>query len=125
MKFKINDLGCLLSDAFSSMCAFDHLDFDTEEYKASRANALKSIPQEHLCREDVWAQMLLDGHALTLRESETGEEHKLTYEPLAKAIRETLEENEYSSLCDFLEKADFYDTEAIIQRAVFGEVVYG
>lgn len=77
-------------------------------------------------REERWAKILLDGGHIAVWDDEEKKDLKLTLDMLKKAWAD---ENDKcvahakgSILC---ENADFYDADAIVQKAIFGEVVYG
>lgn len=78
-------------------------------------------------RESRWAQILLDGGYINVEDVEEEETYKLTLEMLKKAWTNE-EDNEGIARvkADILnESYDLYDADAIIQTAIFGEVVYG
>ena len=75
----------------------------------------RGYKEDDICREDIWAQILFNGKPLILI-GEEGESHNLYLKDIEElhVDWQWLEDN-----------GDFYDNNAILQKAIFGEVVYG
>lgn len=75
--------------------------------------------------EDRWAQILLDGGTINVIDDEGEETYKLTLEMLKKAWY--ADDNQVArGRANIIEgQEDFYDADAIVQYAIFGEVAFG
>ena len=122
----------LLANATSGMLAFTAIDYDEEDAKKA-VNELKTklhFTDDMICREDVWLQILADGNSLILTETDEGggNDHKLTLLKLLKGI-DMYFKSDYGCKAknfeELEENGDFYDNEAILQLAIFGDVIYG
>ena len=78
-----------------------------------------------LCREDKWAKVLLRGGSIMLYDVEEEEEHVLDLHMIYVGATKLMEEHEKVMANIFEEEDDFYDNDAVIQYAIFGEWVYG
>ena len=75
--------------------------------------------------EQKWAQILLDGKYIIVRDDEDEKEYRLTLEKLKEAWQNEDPQVVRSKANIIEEDYDFYDADAIIQCAIFGEVLYG
>mgnify|MGYP003400064753 FL=1 len=117
---KINDIISVLTDGLADRCGFEAVDNDCDpvdiNYKHARSSLLEmGFKEEGLCLEEVQAKMLADGGFMAMKDPE-GTWHALTIKPLCEAIKE--------AKLNF-DEADFYDYDAVLQKAVYGEVIYG
>lgn len=76
-------------------------------------------------REDRWAQILLDGGYIYVIDSEEDGAHKITLDMLRKSWNSEDKQIVRAKANILDEQDDFYDDDAIVQYAIFGEVVYG
>ena len=106
----------LLANGLADICGIEILDYKEEDYDFAYKDLLdKGKKDDDICREEIWTQILFNKKPLILIDEE-GESHNL-YLSNIKEQRvnwKWLEEN-----------GDFYDNNAILQKAIFGEVVYG
>ena len=123
----------ILSNGLAQECGFDDVDYESGDYGKAK-QALLGSGFEDPCLEDVQAQMLVMGLPLRLHmaEEEPGEEwYDLTLGKLIRGIEK------YDASEDWLGRAwdvcngdpesrlDFWDYDAILQFAVYGEVALG
>lgn len=106
----------LLSNGLSDTCGIVSLDYDEHDYENAKMYLLSlGYEKDEICKEEIWAQILFDDKPLILTDEES-DEHYMYLEDIEKQnIDWNTLENE----------GDFLDNNAIIQTAVFGEVVYG
>ena len=76
-------------------------------------------------REQRWAQILLDGGYIIVCDDEEEKEYELTLKKLEKAWQNEDPQVVRAKANIINGDDDFYDADAIIQCAIFGEVVYG
>ncbi len=109
-------LSCLLANGLSDHCGICGVDYN-ESYYTDAENELLEIgfSNDDICHEDIQAQMLLDGRSIKLLDEE-GEWHDLT---LPSIVGQNIDWKELE------DNGDFYDNNAILQTAIFGEVIYG
>ena len=115
-KENFNHIVDLLANGLSDILGIESIDFDELDYKQAKQELLDlGYEKDEICREDVWAQILFDGKPLLLTDEED-DEHKMFLKNIESQNIdwEWLEDN-----------GDFYDNNAILQKAIFGEVVYG
>lgn len=77
------------------------------------------------CREEVWADVLLNNGFIEIYDNEEDEAHKISLDDVISAFEKLILEypNHYSNI--MTEYADLYDYDAWLQCAVFGDVIYG
>ena len=104
--------------------------FDCATHKDTSDEVYEKAKKENDTREDVWADVLLNGGALNVIDMEeadgSGEgEYKMTLEDIEEAIPLfTLNHpSEWASIMD--ETGDIYDSDALLQFVIFGDVQYG
>lgn len=99
-----------------------HVDTDDSLYKAAK--------DKYECREDIWAYVLLNGGYLNIFDLETDEDdedgqYKIGLDDIIKGF-EIVMFNYPQMYADIMtENEDFYDADAVIQCAVFGELTFG
>ena len=77
------------------------------------------------CREDIWAEVLLNGGFLLIEDVEEEKEYKVSLKDVEKGLK-TLIFNYPRNYANIMtEKGDFYDYDALLQCVVFGDVIYG
>jgi hypothetical protein len=94
---------------------------DTDDKTYNEATSL------YECREDRWAYILFNGGSLNIVDvdDEDEEEHKVTLEDIIRGF-EIVMLNYPEQYCSLMtENDDFYDADAVIQCAIFGELTYG
>lgn len=79
------------------------------------------------CREDKWADVLKNGGCIIVYDWEEEKEYELTLDAIVKGMEKLSGEhlNVCARVMTFDGDADFYDADAVIQYAIFGEWVYG
>ena len=85
------------------------------------------INPQSKCREDKWADVLRKGGKMTVIVNDSGEEekHDIELQDIIDAFEQMIMKHPkmYARLIEG--DADFYDADAVIQIAVFGELTYG
>lgn len=95
------------------------------EYGALKKFSKQYPPEQFTCREERWAKILLDGGYIMVCDVEDEKDYKLTLEMLKKAWQSD-DPQVARAKADILDDDyDIYDADAIIQCALFGEVLYG
>ena len=87
-----------------------------------------SIKPTSDCREEKWADVLKAGGKIRITDWEDDEtQYDLSLDDIVKGIEKLSESHlhVYSRVMTFDGDADFYDADAVIQFAIFGEWVYG
>lgn len=77
------------------------------------------------CREEVWADVLLNGGFLLVEDREEEKDHKVSLKDIEKGFKKFIfacPRNYANIMC---EDSDFYDVDNLLQTIIFGEVVYG
>lgn len=114
-----------LSDLFST--AFYGSSWFCVSYSEVNDEALiKDVKSKNDCREDIWADLLLRGGKIAVSDIEDGEKtHVLTLDDIKNGF--VIVMAKYPSMFEAIveETEDLYDADAVIQCAIFGEVVYG
>lgn len=103
-------------------CAI-HADTPDDVYEDAKKN--------NDCREDVWADVLLNGGALNIidteeyEDDEDGAQHKVTLAGIEKSIPLFMLNypNRWTAIMD--ETMDSNDADALLQFVIFGDVIYG
>ena len=76
-------------------------------------------------REDIWAEVLLNGGFLLIEDVEKEKEYKVSLKDVEKGLK-TLIFNYPRNYANIMtEEGDFYDYDALLQCVVFGDVIYG
>ena len=107
---------------FSYWCT--NLDWNNIEYDLAKQALIKQDPEnaEDICREDIWAYMLMNMNTCLLLTDDEDERHTLTLEKLFKGITMSMQNNNTSLDPD---NWDASDNDMMIQNAIFGDVIYG
>lgn len=80
---------------------------------------------QNLCREDKWAKVLLRGGCIAIYDIEEDEQHLVDFNMILKGATIVQEQYPKSMARMFVGEDDFFDNDAIIQCAIFGEIIYG
>lgn len=77
------------------------------------------------CREDIWADVLLNGGYFLVEDVEEEKDYKISLEDIENGFNKFMLQcpSQYAALMD--DTADLYDADALMQVIVFGEVTYG
>lgn len=114
-----------LSDLFST--AFYGSSWFCVSYSDVNDKALiKDVKSKNNCREDIWADLLLRGGKIAVSDIEDDEEtHVLTLDDIKNGF--VIVMAKYPGMFNAIveETGDLYDADAVIQCAIFGEIVYG
>lgn len=117
----IDEIISVLSDGFADSCGFDRVDNESsiiiENYKKAKAELIRDNVTD-ICLEDIQAKSLQQGGFIIVLEPEEGGGfwHSINARQLVDAIKK--------QKIDF-EDADFYDFDAVLQIAAYGDVIYG
>ncbi len=95
------------------------------EYGALKKFSEKYPPEQFEYREERWAKILLDGGYIMVYDVEDEKDHKLTLKMLKKAWRSDESQVVRAKANILDDDYDLYDADAIVQCAIFGEVLYG
>lgn len=142
IKITKEDVVDILSSAMDGIGYWGRIVPNDEQYKEAkkwiRENEEPDYDDGEICYEEIIAQILFDGKSVTVRDIEDGKESWLSLSNLARGIQTAFREGYYSSYNWLVPDGDGFgewhletsqiDSEvadAIIQFALFGEVVYG
>ncbi len=101
-----------------------NLDWSNKDYASAKEALIAENPEEseNICREDIWAHMLMNMNAPLILTDDEGDEHSLTLEKLIKGVSMTIQNNQCSIDPD---EWDAADNDVMIQNSIYDEVVYG
>lgn len=113
-----------------SLQGWEHIaEIDGKTYRKAKEQLLKKKkyqhPDEQICREDVWAQMILKGKGIKIVDEQDDSEFVIFD---AKRFNENIAKCESLHIVKLLDgnaDYDFYTTDDILQSLIFGEVIYG
>ncbi len=77
------------------------------------------------CREEIWADVLLNGGFFLVEDLEDEKEYKLSLKDFEKGLRKLISDYPQNYTNIMTEEGDYYDNDAMLQCAVFGDVIYG
>lgn len=105
-----------LADAFYTSPWFE---VKTAFIPLSKVSAKRS-----LCREERWADALLNGGYIIVYDPEEDEEYKVKMEDIIKGFEKFIFDcpEQYANM--MTENYDFYDCDSLLQIVIFGEVTY-
>ena len=98
-------------------------------YFGTHEDTPKSIYEDaktcYECREDIWAYVLLHDGFLVIEDIEEEKEYKISLKDIIKGFKIVMLNypRHYANIME--ENGDYYDADAVIQCAVFGNIVYG
>ena len=101
---------------------------DGKDYQKAKKQLIKENKYHSdytLCREDIWAQMILKGKGIKIVDDQDEEEF-IIFD--AKRFNKNLplcEPINVMKLIDCNGDYDYYTTDDILQSLIFGEVIYG
>jgi len=107
----------LLANGLAGVCGFDNIDYDSRDYQEAKTSLIAEGKTD-LCREDIWARMLFLNKSLKLHDSEEDEDEGWHDLKLENILKQNVDWKK-------LEDGDFFDNDAILQIACYGEVIYG
>ena len=139
IKITKEDVVDILSSAMDGIGYWGRIVPNNEQYKEAKKWIRENEePDYEICYEDVIAQILFNGKSVTVRDIEDDKESWLSLSNLAQGIQTAFREGYYSSYNWLVPDGDGFgewhletsqiDSEvadAIIQFALFGEVIYG
>ena len=121
----------LANGLFENYCGFDGVDYDQAEYQAAKEKLLAEGAKD-LTVEEIQARMLEDGGSISLHTLEGGDDdwNELTLDKLVKGLSIYDEKPVNGTLNDILSGdkdlvLDSNDYDAVLQYAVFGDLVIG
>lgn len=128
MKYTVNkelttqEIVDIFSTAFTGSC-WICIDWDEELYDAAEKE-LKAARKD-VCIEDVLAKLIEDGKSFCIIDEEEGQHYELNEANLRRGCE--LYETERGSIRKCMDDGafDLWEGDAIIQYALFGEVIYG
>lgn len=105
--------------------------FDCAVHEDTPDEVYENAKDKWECREDIWADCLLNGGYINICDVEECEEdsdegqHKIGLDDIVKGFEIVMLKypKMYAAIMD--ETYDLYDADAVIQCAVFGDLVYG
>lgn len=132
-------LSDLLSTASAAYGGFDYWSWSEEEYREAKLQLLaeRGETDDDLCYEDIWARLLFNGGHLWLLEaesdaindSESDDWHLVGLNDICNGLKLYLSDDSFdralSSVESIIEEGDFWDADAVMQYAAYGEVIYG
>jgi hypothetical protein len=101
------------------------LQCDEQEYKDAKLKLQELKPDERVCYEDVFMQILRDGGKLNLKDEEDQIENEDNYITL-EDVHERVANTPTRHLLDMIEENDDADTaDVMLQQVFLGEVIFG
>lgn len=105
--------------------------FECGVHKDTPKEVYNNARKQYECSEDIWAYCLLHGGFLNIADVEECEEdkeqgqHKISIDDVINGLNIVMLNypQMYAAIRD--ENYDLYDADAVIQCAVFGDVIYG
>ena len=111
---------------FLSTASYDSFFFSFRVKKGTYEDFLTPEEYDTLdCCEDKWAHVLQRGGSIQIFDIEEEETFPLDLGQILTGATKLMEENPVAMQRIFDGEDDFYDNDAIIQYAIFGEIVYG
>lgn len=77
------------------------------------------------CREDIWADIILQGGTLQITDTEEDKPYLVDYKAILKGFSKAYDKCPKSMLRIETEEADAWDGFDVMQCILFGEVIYG
>lgn len=84
-----------------------------------------SASKKYDCREDIWADILLNGGEFYIFDVEEDERHTITLDDIIKGFKIVRDKYPHFYKDIMEENYDLFGADAVIQCAVFDELVYG
>lgn len=99
------------------------LDYSQRDYASSKKNLKKLKPEESVCTEDVWMQMLRDGKKLKYIDHE---DKAMNRDITIKMVHQRVAKTPLEHLVDaVMEKDDAVTAYVILQQVIFDEQIFG
>lgn len=119
----------LLTTAFqyfaeSLQCWEHQIDYENKDYKNAQVKLIKKR-QSSLCREDVFACIVLKGKGIKIIDCEDEDNVVVFNAALFNKNLPKCDPMEVIKLLDDNGDYDYYTTDSILQTLIFGEVIYG
>lgn len=110
---------------FLSGATYDSYWASVSVHDDTSAEVRKAANENNECREEVWADVLLNDEFIEVYDIEEEEAHKISLNDIIKAFKQLIIDypKHYANIMS--EEADFYDYDAWMQCAVFGDIIYG
>ena len=106
-----------------AMCGF-RLDYSHDEYKAAHDSLAERMDPKYICIEDVQAEMLRRGNAITFVDTENDGEFTTALD--LNKIESNWDKLPSRDVNDYMAEAwDSITAENMMQSLLFGEVVFG
>lgn len=101
-----------------------------QNYLDARAELLKEgVDEDDICREDVWARVLMKGQTMSITDPEDDDVvHEISVKNIAEGLEQYFKEapaNGCSDIDDLLCNGDSEDADCVMQYAAYGEIVFG
>ena len=77
------------------------------------------------CREEVWADVLLNGGFLVVENKEQDKFHKMSLKDIEKGFKKFIFACPRNFANIMMEESDFYDVDNLLNIILFGELRYG
>lgn len=123
----LDDVETILADGFADNCGFADVGCKIGEYQQAKHDLIctQHLTKGRLTHELIQAMMLANGANLYLTDHE-GKQHQFGMPELINGINKVSE----GKPKEWIEKLrdgeyDYYDLDAMLQTAVYGEVIYG
>ena len=100
------------------------MDYTTKAYKAAIKTLKARMPEDRICREDVWAEIVANGGDLVFIDQED-DDKEIGRLNLAN-VEKHWDAIPHRFMAEYIsENYDSNTTDCIIQTLIFGEIVYG
>ena len=112
-----------LCNGLYELCCYGlEFNYDPDQYKLSRSRFQEQNPNESICSELIWMQMLKDGYTLTVVDSDSETEYPITL----TEVHERVQLTPVNHLMDMVnEHDDAITADVILQTVFFKEVIFG
>ena len=113
-------LVCFLADS-----TYDSPWFGIKVSEKTPSDVRTAANANNECREEVWADVLLNGGTLFVYDYEEEKGYEFALADVIKGMNKLMRNypHHYAAIKD--EDYDYFDVDALLQVIVFGEVVYG
>lgn len=112
-----------LCNGLNELSYYDlEIDWDENEYKDARIKLKALTPDETICLEDIFMQMLRSGNTIWIVDSNDDERHPITL----KLVHDRVANTPNRHLMDAInERGDATTADCILQTVIYDEVIYG
>ena len=94
-----------------------HMDTPKDIYENAKSN--------NDCCEEVWADVLLNGGYFLVEDLEENKDYKLSLKDFEKGMKTLIVLYPQMYVNIKTDNADYYDYDALLQCAIFGDIIYG